>query len=289
MKTSVIISTYNAPVWLEKVLWGFFEQTRKDCEIVIADDGSSEETTLMIKRIQMVAPVEIKHVWQPDEGFQKCRILNKAVVAASGNYLIFTDGDCIPRKDFIETHLRYAAPGRYLSGGYFKLPIDISEAITREDISSQRIFSLNFLRERGMSIRTKGLKLIAVGWVGSLLNILIPTKDTWNGHNASCYKDRILAVNGFDEDMQYGGEDVEFGFRLKHLGLKAKRIRYSAICMHLEHGRKYVTEAMLEKNRKIREQTLRSKKQWAKNGLHKYLLINDAENKRKSTAKTESA
>ncbi|MCY1557236.1 hypothetical protein D9M68_940690 [compost metagenome] len=65
----------------------------------------------------------------------------------------------------------------------------------------------------------------------------------------------MLAVNGFDERMQYGGEDCEFGDRLKNLGLKAKRIRYSAICVHLEHGRGYVNPAMIEANKKIRLET----------------------------------
>lgn len=276
MKTSVIFSTYNSPAWLEKVLWGFFEQTHKDFEVVIADDGSSPETTRLIERLRHEAPVEIRHVWQPDEGFQKCRILNKAVVAANGDYLIFTDGDCIPRNDFVEQHLRNAASGRYLSGGYFKLPMHISESITRDDVRSQRIFLPSFLRKRGMSVREKGLKLTARGLGSTLLNFLVPVKPTWNGHNASCHKESILAVNGFDEEMQYGGEDVEFGLRLRNLGLKPKRIRYSTICVHLDHGRAYATEEMIEKNRKIREHTLQSKSRWTQNGLQRYLQIQES-------------
>lgn len=272
MKTSVIFTTYNAPEWLEKVLWGFFCQSVSDFEIIIADDGSGEGTRELIERFRYGAPVRIKHVWQPDEGFQKCRILNKAVLEAEGDYLIFTDGDCIPRNDFVEQHLRNAAPGSYLSGGYFKLPMEISMAITRDDVSSQRIFSPAWLREQGMTIREKGLKLTARGWVSVLLNAVIPVKPTWNGHNASCHKDHVLAVNGFDEDMQYGGEDVEFGMRLRHLGLAPKRIRYSTICVHLDHGRGYVTEEMFEKNRRIRERTQRTRSKWTANGLDKYFL-----------------
>ena len=89
-----------------KVLWGFLEQTHKDFEIVIADDGSGDETRQLVENIKKQAPVEIKHIWQQDDGFQKCRILNKAIMASEGNYLIFTDGDCIPRADFVEQHLR---------------------------------------------------------------------------------------------------------------------------------------------------------------------------------------
>ena len=51
MKTSVIFSTYNSPDWMEKVLWGFFAQTERDFEIIIADDGSREDTRERIERL----------------------------------------------------------------------------------------------------------------------------------------------------------------------------------------------------------------------------------------------
>lgn len=272
MKTSVIFTTYNAPAWLEKVLWGFFCQSVSDFEIIIADDGSGAETRELIERLSLVSPIQIKHVWQPDEGFQKCRILNKAVLAAQGDYLIFTDGDCIPRRDFVEQHLRHAAPGHYLSGGYFKLPMDISESITRDDVVSQRIFSPKWLRQKGMKIRLNSLKLTKKAWVSALLNSLIPVKRTWNGHNSSCHKSCILAVNGFDENMQYGGEDVEFGMRLKHSGVIPKRIRYSTTPVHLDHARGYVTPEMLKNNQAIFENTRKTKCRWTVNGLDKYTL-----------------
>ena len=135
----VVISTYNSPAWLEKVLWGYMYQTCPADEIVIADDGSREETRQLIDSFRDKLP--INHVWHPDEGFQKSRILNKALVAATADYLIFTDQDCIPRKDFIETHVRYAKKGYMLSGGYFKLPMDISKLISHDDIKSERAFS----------------------------------------------------------------------------------------------------------------------------------------------------
>lgn len=271
MKVSVIFSTYNAPEWLEKVLWGFFNQTVSDFEIVIADDGSGEETRVLIERLQAVSPVPVRHVWQADDGFQKCRILNKAIVAAEGEYLIFTDGDCIPRADFIEQHLRYASFDAYLSGGYFKLPMSISHAITVDDIRTQRAFNAEWLEQLGLHKSYKNWKLTAHGFWSSLLNRISPAKPTWNGHNASCHKVHALAVNGFDERMQYGGEDCEFGDRLGNYGLKVKRVRYSAVCIHLDHSRSYVTDAMLAKNQKIRAHTLQEKVVRAPLGLDQYL------------------
>ena len=255
MKTSVIFTTYNSPASLEKVLWGFFAQTYQDFEIIIADDGSRDETRQLIQRMSATSPMPLRHVWQVDDGFQKSRILNKAIAAAQGEYLIFTDGDCIPREDFVAEHLRHAEDGCYLSGGYFKLPLDISKAITQEDVNSRRVFSPDWLRRCGMAMGViKAWKLTLRGPLGDLLNHL-PVKASWNGHNSSCHKKWAIAVNGFDENMQYGGQDAEFGRRLRHLGVKAKRIRYSTICVHLEHGHGYVTPEMKANSARIREHT----------------------------------
>lgn len=271
MKISVIFSTYNQPAWLEKVLWGFFEQSRKDFEIVIADDGSTPETAQLIERLRHEAPVPIRHVWQPDEGFQKCRILNKAIVAATGDYLIFTDGDCIPRNDFVEQHARHAAPNRYLSGGYFKLPMAISQVINRDDVRQQRPFAPAWLKASGMQVGMRGFKLTARGVTSALLNRLIPVKATWNGNNASCFRDLIYQVNGFNELMQYGGQDVEFGLRLKHIGVQPRRIRFSTIGVHLDHSRGYVTDAMRNNSAAEIQKTRDQRRKWSPLGIDQYL------------------
>ena len=255
-KVSVIISTYNSPEWLEKVFWGYFAQTVLNFEVVIADDGSREDTKELIDRMRLVAPFEVVHIWQQDDGFQKCRILNKAIAAAKGDYLIFTDGDCIPRSDFVAQHIRQAETGHYLSGAYLKLPMKISQAITQADIQSQRIFSSEWLTKQGFSSRLKFLKLTKNEKIRWLLNKLIPVKPTWNGNNSSCFKESAILVNGFNELMQYGGEDCEFGYRLRNSGLKPKRIRYSTITLHLDHSRGYITQEALDKNAAIIDETL---------------------------------
>ena len=120
---SVVLSTYNAEAWLENVLYGFQYQDFKDFELVIADDGSRKETKDLIDLMTSVVSYPIVHVWQEDQGFQKSRILNKAVVASQGDYIVMTDGDCIPRKDFLSVHAAHMEPGYFLSGGYFMLPM----------------------------------------------------------------------------------------------------------------------------------------------------------------------
>jgi len=266
---SVIFSTYNSVAWLEKVLWGFEQQSDPEFEIVIADDGSTSETRDFIEAYKANSKLSIKHVWHEDNGFQKCIILNKAICEASGDYLIFTDGDCIPRSDFVAVHRKNATPGYFLSGGYFKLPMNISKAITRGDVTSGNAFDMNWLVAQGYSKSAKKLKLSVRGWFAHLCDLMIPTKKTWNGHNSSGWKRDLLAVNGFDERMQYGGEDCEMGERLKNLGVQVKRVRYRAICVHLDHERGYVSEDMRQKNAEIRSITEAEKRTYTKFGLIK--------------------
>ena len=207
MKISVIFTTYNSPDWLQKVLWGFEQQTDDNFEVVIADDGSTTETQRVVTDFKARSPMPIKHVWQEDHGFQKCRILNKAIVSAEGEYIVVTDGDCIPRKDFIATHRKKAQPGYFLSGGYLKLPLQLSRDITQQDIIDDSCFDKNWLIERGLNKSHKLWKLTRSTVLTKLFNRLTPTRRTWNGHNASCFKTDIIKINGFDERMQYGGED----------------------------------------------------------------------------------
>lgn len=266
---SVIISTYNQPQWLLKVLHGYECQTYADIEIVIADDGSTDETKAVIEAFSKTSKLHITHIWQEDKGFRKTKILNKAIVASKAEYLIFTDGDCIPRQDFVETHFKLRKQNSFLSGGYFKLPESISKVISKEDIESQNCFDKQWLLDKGLKPAFKLNKLTAKGIKGKLLNKFTPTKATWDGMNASGWKKNLLKVNGFDERMEYGGEDRELGERLMNLGIKPIQIRYSAICVHLHHERAYKNEVAEQKNLRIRKETKSQKKIWTDFGVVK--------------------
>lgn len=266
---SVIISTYNAVEWLRKTLTGYKVQDNTDFELVIADDGSSEETSHFLKEFQNECPVPVIHVWHEDDGFQKSKILNKAILACNADYILMSDGDCIPRKDFVSTHLKYRKEGYFLSGGYFKLPLDISKKISEDDIVSQKCFEKSWLKQHGLKSSIKNMKLSAGRKRAFVLNGLTPTGATWNGHNASGWKKDILAVNGFDERMQYGGQDRELGERLFNHGIKSKQIRYSAVCVHLDHPRGYKTPESIAFNKQIRRETREGKKDFTPFGIEK--------------------
>ncbi len=266
---SIVISTYNSEAWLEKTLWSYQAQNVMDFEVVIADDGSKQPTFDLIENMQETVDYPIIHVWQEDEGFQKSRILNKAILASNADYILMSDGDCLARADFVQTHLEKRAEGYFLSGGYFMLPMDISSTISKEDILSQKCFELSWLKEKGLKASFKNNKLTAKGIKETFLNAVTPTNASWNGHNASGWKKDLLAVNGFDERMQYGGQDRELGERLFNFGIRSRQIRYSAICLHLDHPRGYKTKESIEKNRSIRASTKKENKDWSEFGIEK--------------------
>lgn len=253
MKLSIIISTYNSEEWLHKVLLGFSIQTESDIEIVIADDGSTDKTKEVITSFTDKFTHPILHIWHEDKGFRKCRILNKAILASNSDYLLFTDGDCIPRKDFVAQHLKEKEIGYFLSGGYFKLQMSISKAITDDDILHQRCFKVSWLRKHGQKLSFKLTKINNNNYFAIFMNWLTPTKRSWNGHNSSGFKADILAINGFNELLDYGGEDREMGERLFNNDLLSKQIRYMAICVHLDHPRAYVDDEKVAYNLEVRK------------------------------------
>jgi glycosyltransferase involved in cell wall biosynthesis len=269
MRLSAIVSTYNQPQWLVKVIWGYIAQTYQDFELIIADDGSRDDTRRLIERLQQETDLPIHHVWHEDVGFRKCTILNRAIQRASSDYLVLSDGDCIPRCDFLAVHAQNAAKGCILSGGYFKLPMDISRKISVDDILHRRATDPGWLRAHGMPRRWKMTKLSAGPRLGRLLDFVTTTKASWNGHNSSGWKTDIMRVNGFDERMEWGAEDREMGERLMNCGVRGKRIRYRAVCVHLDHARKYVRQEAIERNRQIRRETRENHATWTAFGIVK--------------------
>jgi len=268
-RVGIIISTYNHPAWLMKTLLGYTKQSYSDFEIIVADDGSFPETGKMLEQAKQELGLKIKHVWQPDLGFRKNKILNIAIQATDADYLIFTDQDCVPRQDFVETHLYYAKKGFFLSGGYFKIPMDISHRLTREDIENQNLFNLSWLIKTGVKWHFKCTKLIDSKKFTSFMNQATTAKASWNGCNASGWKSDILRVNGFNETLCYGGEDRELGERLRNLHIKGRQIRYSAICVHLDHDRPYKDVNIIKLNKERRKKIHSSKLTLTTEGLYK--------------------
>lgn len=264
---AVIVSTYNQPEHLERALWGYVVQSRVDFELVVADDGSGPETRRLCERIRDETGLRLTHVWHEDRGFRKTEILNRAILATQADYLIFSDGDCIPRCDFVDVHGRLAREGRFLSGGMLKLPQRLTDSITVDDVRSRRVTDLRWLLRNGWRPGRHRLRLTRSWRLASLLDLLTPTAATFNGHNASTWRSYLLDVNGFDLDMGYGLEDRAVGLRLENMGIRSVQIRFRAPVMHLEHGRPYVDESVRRNNRRIYQRIQRNAEVRARLGI----------------------
>nr|WP_294937033.1 glycosyltransferase family 2 protein [uncultured Flavobacterium sp.] len=269
MKISVVVSTYNAEEWLEKVLIGYSVQTYRDFELIIADDGSRPSTKELIDRYAANYPVPVRHLWHEDLGYRRQEILNVAIIEAANEYIIMTDGDCIPRKDFVEVHAQLAEKGRFLSGGYCKLTMKTSKHITKEDIIEERCFDVKWLKSIDSLGFSNLLKLGSKKTFSSILDLISPTTPSFNNCNSSAFREDMIAINGYDERMKYGGPDREFGERLENFGIKGKQIRHKAIVLHLDHARGYKTPESLAANLAIRKEVRDKKIKWTPFGIKK--------------------
>lgn len=266
---TVILSTYNQPEWLALCLQGYRLQDQLDFTMVIADDGSADETRQLIERLRPTLPFPIEHLWQPNEGFRKTMMLNRAIVAAEAPYLIFSDGDCIPRRDFVREHLTRRDRGRFCAGGYVRLSMEATSRITPAEVESGDFADKKWLSPNGMKGEPTIRKLNLGPFRAWLSNRVAKAKPRWNGGNASCWREDAIAVNGFDERMRYGAEDNEFGERLERKGVRARQIRYNAIVVHLEHPRGYRNAADMQRNKGIRAEGRAEGRVWTEFGIVK--------------------
>jgi glycosyltransferase involved in cell wall biosynthesis len=268
VKVSVIVSTYNRPQALEKTLWGLCCQTRQDFEVLIADDGSTAETRGLIARFQADSPLDLVHVWHEDRGFRKGRILNRAIVQATGDYLIFLDGDCIPRADFVAAHCRLARPHYYLAGGsHIDIPSRLHDNIRQEGVQSQRLFEVDWLASCGMAAGKYRYRLTRNPWLARLLDTLTPRSGVLVGANSSAWRNDILAVNGFDETFHYGSDDKELGVRMTNHRVASRRLKFSLVCVHLSHPRTYAVPARVAENKRKLRQLRAQRVTWTPYGI----------------------
>jgi glycosyltransferase involved in cell wall biosynthesis len=240
MRVAVIVSTYNQPQHLRRALAGYLRQQHPPDELIVADDGSDDETRAVLREFGAQAPFVVRHLRHEHAGWRKNTIFNRALTTVTADYVIVSDGDCIPRPDFIATHVRNARPRTFLAGSDFRLPQNVTDAVTPDDILTGAIFRPARLRQLGLPWRRLAIKLWAGRRLGRLLDVLNFSPGRWGGSNASTWRSGLLAINGFDERFLVPGkEDVEMGERLRNLGYTCRHIRHQTTCLHLNHERGY--------------------------------------------------
>lgn len=268
----VIVTTYNNPVALHYALLGLHGQTTQAFRVCIADDGSGEETRQVVERWKMRFGADrFRHVWHPDNGFAKNQILNKSIDSSDAAYLVFLDGDCIACPDYLKRQMELRKPKQFVSGSLIRMPLTVNALLNDHLISSQEIFSLEWLRVH-QCIDRIGTRLKVATLpksVSNFLEVISPVKKVWNGCNSAGWRQDILSVNGFDESMTYGSEDVEMGVRLNNSGVRGRHIRYTAPVLHIEHSRGYADPEVAAQNKRYMKSVRRSGRTWTANGIIK--------------------
>lgn len=258
MKTTLLISTYNWPQALGKVLDSVLRQTVLPDEVVIADDGSGEETRQLIADKAQGFPVPLVHVWHEDKGFRKTLILNKAIARATGDYIMQIDGDVVLERHFVADHLEVAEEGCFVCGSRVKLTpaptqwLLSSSSSTLHWWSMPPAFVLNSLRSRVLR------RYFAFRYARKL--------DHLRGSNMAFWKADLVRVNGYNADLtQWGHEDTEVAYRLHFAGVRKKALKMGGVQYHLYH--KEASRSNEGRHNEELRRVLDGRIAWCDNGL----------------------
>jgi glycosyltransferase involved in cell wall biosynthesis len=243
MNPSLIICTYNAPRELEFGLCGVARQSVMPHEVIIADDGSGDETRAIVERWRDRLNCPVKHVWQSDRGYRKARIVNEAVRQSSGDYLLFLDGDSFPHPRWVEDHMASARPDTIQCGRRVKLGPELSPTVCIEDIEAGLLDGLSGPLIRS-ALKKDTLRLaLGIRLPLTITRIIHPRPRRLMGVNYSVPKDVFLAVNGYDEAWTvYGHEDFDIEQRLKRAGYRFQAILNRGIVYHVYHPEREQSE-----------------------------------------------
>ena len=262
MTAALIISTYNSSKALSVIIDAVSKQVQLPNEIIIAEDGKDIETLRIINLWKNKISLKFIHVNQEDSGFRKALILNKAIQSSESDYIIQIDGDCIPNKYFVYDHIANAKKGCYLYGTrvhikkkYVSIFLWCYQNKNRKIIFS--FFSPN-IKKRFRKIRLPFLSKLY------FKKEIISHK--FRGCNTSFWKKDFVSVNGYDNEfLGWGREDSDLMIRLHNLGIKGKRVKFSAIVYHLDHDEE--DKSKFIKNDSIQNKSIQDKKIKVKNGL----------------------
>ncbi len=232
---SVIVTTYNREDALAAVLRSLARQSDRDFEVVVADDGSRATTAETVDAWKDKIGQRLEHVWHEDRGFRAAEIRNRAILASRGTYCIFLDGDCIARPDFVATHRRLAAPGRFVTGNRILLSPELTAKVLGEKLSPERWSLVCFVaqRLRGGINRVSALLRLPLGPLRRLRQ-----KD-WCGArsaNLAVWRSDLARVDGFDAGYSgWGKEDSDIIVRLLRAGVRRKDGVFATGVLHLWH------------------------------------------------------
>jgi glycosyltransferase involved in cell wall biosynthesis len=262
MTTTLLVTTYNWPKALNCTLESIAKQSVMPDEIIIADDGSTQETFDLIKEWQLKITSPIIHSWQEDEGFRAAASRNKAIAKSSSAYIIMIDGDLILHPHFIKDHIKHSAKNQFTIGTRVLLTEDYSNEILENSISTFRVNSNHIISNAKNKINNS--------FLSNLISYKTKSYKQVRSCNMACFKADLVKVNGFNEEfIGWGREDTELVVRLLNAQIQRKNIKFNANVLHIYH--KENSKKMLPTNDLILENVINQKLTRCKNGLDKYL------------------
>ena len=271
LKTTIIISVYKNVKALKLVLDSILKQSVKVDEIIVSEDGKSQE---MQEFIQTLNIPNLIHLTQEDLGWRKNIALNNSIKKASGEYLIFIDGDVLLHEKFVEGHLHCAKPKRVCAGKRVELGEGYTQKLYNKEIGIKEL-SESFVR-RVISLHQDNVRHYEDGIYikpDSYIHKKFIAKKNINyliGCNFSCYKKDMEAINGFDEDYKHPaiGEDVDINWRFRADGTEVVSCRNIANVYHLWHKKGFGASEG-EINNKILKKNFDANRYVCLNGLKK--------------------
>jgi glycosyltransferase involved in cell wall biosynthesis len=227
VRLALIVNTADQPEYLRRVLRAIDAQSSLPEEVLLADDGSRDDTREVFARWMPRPNQRREHVWQEKAGFRRARILNMAIAQARSEYIVFLDGDTVPHPEFIADHRRLARRGTFIQG---------HRALVRQGASTW--FGVNGLlcdrRRAFWRGQLQGLKH-AFRWPCPLVRVRTDLRGI-RGCNLALWREDLVRCNGYNEEfVGWGREDSELAVRLMNLGLRRLDARGWAICWHLWH------------------------------------------------------
>jgi glycosyltransferase involved in cell wall biosynthesis len=262
---SVIVSTYNREDALNAVLRALSRQSDRNFEIVVADDGSGPATARVVDEWALRTKLPIKHVWHEDRGFRLSDIRNRGIRESAGAYVLFLDGDCIARPDFVAAHRRLAEPGWFVTGTRILLSRELTDRILHQGLEPESWGLARWLlpRSRGALNRLAPLLNLRLGRMRKL------TAQRWRGargSNMAFWRADLEKVDGFDASFSgWGREDSDLFIRLIRAGVRRKDGRFATGVLHLWHPE--ADRSRLAENDRQLDEVLHSKRITARRGL----------------------
>jgi len=259
------VSTYNREDALDAVLRALSRQSDRNFEIVVADDGSGPATAGVVHRWTANNTLPVTHVWHEDRGFRLSDIRNRGIRASAGTYVIFLDGDCIARRDFVAAHRRLAEPGWFVTGSRVLLSADLTDRILHQGLEPELWRLANWLVHRGRRQLNRFAPLLELR-LGALRKLGPRRWRGARGSNMAFWRADLEKVDGFDSSFSgWGREDSDLLIRLIRAGVRRKDGRFASGVLHLWHPE--ADRSRLAENDRQLDEVLHSGRIAARRGL----------------------